>query len=294
VIGKFRSAAGPAPGTPVDLRAIGPGTHLIALYQGEAELTRAATAFVSAGLASGDRVLYVASDRPLPAARASLVASDAAAGSAITAGQLVLRSLTDVYGETGDLAAAATALRTIAGLARAAGYPGLRVAIEMGDFVRVLGSIEQVLVWERMATRLQHEEGISSVCQYDQQRLGGERSGFLASEHAGAAPLAASPPQASFLATPQGLRITGELDITNREGFIRVVDARLAVIGQLVLDVGELAFMDAGTLAELHLVAAGLPRGGRITLAGAAPQLRRLAGVLEWRHPQLTIEPAAR
>ncbi len=293
--GGLRSAGGRAPGAPVDLSALEPGTHLIALYQGDAELARVAAVFVGAGLAAGDRVLYVASDRPLPMALASLEASNAAAGPAIAAGQLVVRNFSGLYGGVGslDLVAAASAFRATADLARAEGFPGLRVAVEMGGFTRVLGSIGRVLAWERMATRLQHEQGISSVCQYDQRWLGGERSGFLVAEHAGAAPESASLPQASFLATPQGLRITGELDMANRKGFIRAVRARLAAMSQLTVDVGELTFIDAGTLGELHRIAAGLPPDARITLTSASPQLQRIMGVLGWRHPQLKIEPGA-
>lgn len=163
----------------------------------------------------------------------------------------------------------------------------------MGDITQVLGSIERALAWERMITALQHEEGISSVCHYDQLRLGGEHSGLLAAEHAGAAPRSAPEPMASFRATRHGLRISGELDVANRERFVRTVAARLAAIPQLHLDVAELKFMDAGTLGEPHRIAAGLPPEGRITITGASRQLRRLASFLGgWPHPQLTIEPA--
>jgi anti-anti-sigma regulatory factor len=272
-----------------------PGAHLIALCQGEAELTRAAAVCAEAGLASGDRVLYVASDRSLPAVRTGLEASSAAAGPAIAAGQLVLRNFPDVQAGPGlpDLAAAAGEFRAAAVLARAEGFPGLRIAAEMGDVTRVLGSIGQALAWERITTALQREAGISSVCHYDQQQLDGENSGLLAAAHAGTAPLSVPQPLVSFHATPQGLRITGELDIANRERFVRTVSARLAAIPQLILDVGKLDFIDAGTLGELHYIAAGLPSDGCITLAGASRQLRRLARILGgWPHPRLKIEPA--
>ena len=59
-----------------------PGTHLCALYQGEAELEQIAATFVSSGLAAGDRVLYVASDRPAATVRTALEAHQVATGSA--------------------------------------------------------------------------------------------------------------------------------------------------------------------------------------------------------------------
>jgi len=171
--GTLEPVADRAPGAPVHPRALDPATHLIALYQGEAELTRVAAAFVGAGLAAGDRVLYLASGRPLPSARASLEASNAVAAPAIAAGQLVVRGFSDVYGAPASLepAAAASGIRAAADLARADGFPGLRVAAEMGGFSRVFGSIEKMLAWERMASRLQHDDGISSVCQYDRDPL---------------------------------------------------------------------------------------------------------------------------
>ena len=280
---------------PVDPRAIEPATHLIALCQGEAELTQAAAVCVGAGLASGDRVLYVTSDRPLPAVQTALETSSAAAGPAIAAGQLVLRSFPDVQADPGrpNLAAAASEFRAAADQARTEGFPGLRIAAEMGDVTRVLDSIGQALAWERLTTALQREDGISSVCHYDRQQLSSENSRLLAAAHAGPAPLSVPEPLVSFHATPQGLRITGELDIANRERFVRTVAARLAVLPQLVLDVGELKFIDAGSLGELHLIAAGLPPDGRITLAGATRQVRRLARILGgWPHPRLKIESA--
>ena len=51
-----------------------PGTHLCALYRGEAELEQLAATFVSSGLAAGDRVAYVASDRPGATVRTALEA----------------------------------------------------------------------------------------------------------------------------------------------------------------------------------------------------------------------------
>jgi ABC-type transporter Mla MlaB component len=98
---------------------------------------------------------------------------------------------------------------------------------------------------------------------------------------------------ASFRATRHGLRITGELDMANRDRFIRTVSARLTAIPQLFVDVTGLEFIDAGTLGELDRIAAGLPPEGRITITGASRQLRRLASFLgAWPHPQLTIKPA--
>ena len=67
-----------------------PGTHLCALYRGEAELEQVAATFVASGLAAGDRVFYVASDRPAATVRTALEAHQIPAGPAAAATALSL------------------------------------------------------------------------------------------------------------------------------------------------------------------------------------------------------------
>lgn len=111
----------PPPGRArVDLRATEPGTHLVALCQGAAELAQAAAVCVGAGLASGDRVLYLASDPLLPSVRAALKTSGVEVRLALDAGQLVLRDFSGVQARAAarNLAAAENEFRAAAGLAR--------------------------------------------------------------------------------------------------------------------------------------------------------------------------------
>jgi anti-anti-sigma factor len=288
-----RSVAGDGSEVPVDLRALVPGTHLIALYRSDEEMTRTAEAFVIAGLEAGDRVLYVANDRPLPAFRAALRAGEAKVQAALAAGQLAVCRFSDVYGERDDAnpEAVAHGFHTTVELARADGFPGLRIVAEMVGLARILGPIDKVLAWERLATRLHQQEGVTSVCQYDQQYLTRAHQRLLAAEHAGAAAPWSALPQATFRATSQGVRITGELDAHNRDECMRVVEARLATIPRLSVDVGGLTFIDVATLRCLYGIAAGLADGGHITLAHASPELHRMVELLGWRHPRLTIEP---
>src|ERR1700760_3092781 len=157
----------------IDLRAMPPRTHPWSLYRDDAELARVAEAFVAAGLSAGDRVLYVASGRALPAVRESLSAANVPVQAAVASNQLLLASFGEMYGsgQDLDLAEVERGFRAAGGQARADGFPALRVAAEMGDFARFLGSLDQVVTWERMASRLQGDEGISSVCQYDRRHL---------------------------------------------------------------------------------------------------------------------------
>ncbi|BCJ46254.1 hypothetical protein GCM10010168_52050 [Actinoplanes ianthinogenes] len=279
---------------PVDLRTLDPGTHLLVLYRSEADLALAAAAFVTAGLEAGDRVLYVTDDRPLPAVSAVLTAGAVTSG-AFRTGQLAVCRFADVYGASDGMIAAVPAggVRTAVARAQAEGFPGLRIVADMDDLARTLGPIERVLSWERLTARVQREEGVTSVCQYDRRRLHRDHQRLLAAEHAGAVPGWIEPPRASFLATQEGVRITGELDGFNRDECRRVVQARLATHPRLIVDVSGLTFVDTGALQYLYTIAAGLPEDGQITLAHPPPELMRMVELLGWRHPKLAFTEVA-
>lgn len=280
----------------IDLRSMRAGTHLCSLYHDEAELAKVAAAFVGAGLAAGDRVLYVASERELPAVAASLHAAGVPVEAAAASSQLLLRDSRETYGsaQSPDLAEVADGFRAVAGQSRSDGFPGLRIAAKMGTFQQVLGSTDRVLAWERMATRLHYTEGISSVCQYDRRRLESADAALIRAEHASEAPASAAQPLASFLAasSPPGLQISGELDVTNSRHFARVLRARLAVSPRLRLDVRELSFADVSVARELYLAARDLPPDGCIVAAGVPPALLRVIELGGLNHPQLIIQPA--
>jgi anti-anti-sigma factor len=278
-----------------DLNSLAPGSHLCFFFADEAELNRAAAAFVGSGLDEGDQVLYVASDRPASGARSSLTESGVAADDHVSSGQLLVRSFSEVYGSADhlDIAEIAGSLRAAAGQSRDDGFPGFRVAAEMDDLVQALGSLELVRLWERMCSRVQREEGFSSVCQYNRSHFDDPaQMNLIAVEHTALAPAWVPQPLARFHATkkPWGLRVAGELDASNRAAFGRVLRARLAAHPRLRLDVRDMSFIDMGSLADLYDSAARLPWHGRIVLAGASAQLRQVIEIAGFRHPQVVIE----
>ena len=280
--------------SPHSLWGAEPGTHLCALYRGEAELEQIAATFVASGLAAGDRVFYVASDRPAATVRTALEAHQIPAGQAAAAGQLVIEDFTAAYGEPGrlDLDEMAAGFRSAGRRARADGFGGLRVAAEMGDFARSIGSVERLLDWERRCTPMQREEGITSVCQYDQRRFSQPQAAAIACEHAGAAPEFAPEPPAWFTITnaPWGLIVTGELDLAARAVFGRVLRARLAASPWLQLDVGGLAYAEAGALAVIYEAAATLIAVGGIIVTRASDPLLRVIGLAGFDHPRVVID----
>jgi anti-anti-sigma factor len=271
-----------------------PGTHLCALYRGEAELEQTAAAFVGSGLAAGDRVLYVASDRPTPQVRTSLEVHQVPTRLATDCGQLVIQDFADAYGEPGqlDLARMAADFRAAARQARTDGFGALRVAAEMGIFADAIGSVERLLDWERLCTPMQREEGITSVCQYDQRWFSETDAALLVTEHAGLAPGTVRPPPARFTATdaPWGLAVSGELDLASREVFGRVLRSRLAARPWLRLDLSGLVYAEAAALGVVYQAVAQLPVDGAIVVAGAPYQLRRVIDLAGFSDPRVIID----
>ncbi|NUR08133.1 MAG: STAS domain-containing protein [Nocardioidaceae bacterium] len=270
-----------------------PGSHLCAFYGDDEELSRVATAFVTAGLATGARVLYVAADHAVRGLGAALALRGVVdLDSAVDAGQLVLRDSAAVYGtgET-DLATLAAAIGAESGEARRSGFTALRVAAEMTPFAEALGSAERLLQWERAASRMQQQSGVSSVCQYDERRLPQQDLRRLEVEHTGSAPAALTSPAAHFLATrePWGLRVVGQVDLENADELLAAVRARCAVDPRVFVDMRELTFIDVGATRELVALAAGLPADGTLFLVRPPAVLARILDLAFVRHQGLEL-----
>jgi hypothetical protein len=280
--------------TSSDLGSLEPGTHLCALTPDRRRLDRVASIFVGQGLAAGDQLLYIGSDDQVEELMATLP-REMAAERALGTGQLMLSSFEEAYGSARpvDLASVADGFRLAARQARKSGFPGLRVAARMDELPALLGSIEEVVAWERMATGLQRDLEVSSVCLYDTSMLGAGQAAAIAGEHAGHAPDVETSPIATFLAVdePWGLRVTGEVDVSNRDLLHRMVVSRAAVTPQLRLDLGEMTFADVGTLARLRSIAAALPDHGYLVLSRVPAVVRRVLDTTGLGHDRLRLEP---
>ena len=286
----------PAPGlATANLAEVAPGTHLCAFYDDAQQLARIGTTFISRGLAAGDQMLYVAGDDDAATALLTALPGDAPSRHALASGQLQVRTFAESYGDRhdGDLAPIEAGFRAAAEQSRKSGFPALRVAAEMGDFARFLGSAEEVLRWEKRSTAMQRELGVSSVCQYDLRLLADGDAARLAAEHAGLSPDREDPPMASFLALgePWGLQVAGEVDVANRAALLRAVRSRAAVSPRVHLDLAGLRFTDVGTVSGLHSVAATLPDDGHLVLRRPPDLLRRILDVTGLGHRRLVVEP---
>jgi anti-anti-sigma factor len=286
ILGAHRASA--------DLGSLEPGTHLCALERDAARLDGVAAAFVGQGLAAGDQLLYIGSEEQVDDLLGSL-SQHLDADHAVATGQLLTSSFEDAYGSSrpDDIHAVADGFRLAAQQAHKSGFPGLRVAARMDELAGLLGSMDEVVAWERMATGLQRELRVSSVCLYDTRRLASDEGATLAREHAGLAPDIDVAPIASFLAVdePWGVQVRGEVDVSNRHLLHRLVLSRAAVTPRLRLDLHGVTFADACTIARLHAIAAALPEGGHLVLARVPGAVRRVLELTGLGHPKLLVEP---
>jgi anti-anti-sigma factor len=286
ILGAHRASA--------DLGSLEPGTHLCALERDQTLLERVAATFVGQSLAAGDQLLYVASEEQVDALVVSL-SQHLDASQALATGQLLTTSFEDAYGSSRPerLDTVADGFRRAAQEAHKRGFPGLRVAARMDELPGLLGSVDRVVAWERMATGLQRELRVSSVCLYDTHRLRAGEGASLAREHDGLAPDLEVAPIATFLPVdePWGVQVRGEVDVSNRHLLHRLVLSRAAVVPRLRLDLHGVTFADACTVARLSAIAAALPEGGHLVLARVPAVVRRVLELTGLDHPKVVVEP---
>ena len=278
---------------PGDVGALVSGQHLCALYQDQDERRLLTAAVIRGALAAGDRVIYV-TPGPYDVALALLEAGGIETGRPLRGGQLLVHSFGEVYGDlaTTDLAQLVATFRVALSQSLAAGFPGLRVTGEMGGSPWSAGSLEGLVRWERLVSRMLGEVGIAAICQYDQRQLDEPAAAIIAAEHSGVATNGQPMPLALFIASapPPVLRVEGELDLTNGPALARVMRARLAAGPRLRVDLGGVAFADVGSLREIYQLAARLPAGGRITLANITEPVRRVLDLAGFRADAVVIE----
>jgi len=265
------------------------GDHLCSFHGTEDERRRLTAAFVRSALGAGDRALYVVHECAGDAVATLLEQSGVRAD-----GQVVVLDFAAVYGARAapDVDEALVRFLSEAERSRADGYAGLRVAIEMGDFVDAMPSLEAVTRWEETVTRAFEDVGIIGLCQYDGRLVDSEAQAHIAAAHPALAADDGTVPRATFVPTedPWGIAVVGELDLANRDRFAGALRARALHGRRVHVDLGGLRFTDVSALRMVFQVAAELPDGSAVVLCRVPFHLRRLLELLEWSHARVEVD----
>jgi anti-anti-sigma factor len=91
---------------------------------------------------------------------------------------------------------------------------------------------------------------------------------------------------------PDGLRVTGAIDLFNVDSFARTINASLAAEGgDLHVDLSRLEFCDVSGIRALVSAADRVARRRRLVLYGLPPQLRTVMTAVGWADlPGLVID----
>jgi hypothetical protein len=222
-------------------------------YRRRDEFAAGAWAFLAAGLAAGERVLYVAPGDPGVIAGQLRAAGPFAEGLRSGAVQIASVDATYTTGTVVDPAGQAGLYAAATSEALAAGYTGLRVAADATSLVRTPAQLDAFARYEHLIDRYMATHPMSAMCGYDLGELGEETVAQLACMH----------PLAQEGATPFHLHghardgsaaaLDGELDMTVRQWWPLALERAglRSTAGTIAIDATDLAFIDHRSLFDV-------------------------------------------
>ena len=250
------------------------GDHLCWSYDETRPFGEAAAEFIQEGVALGERALYTAhgTAAELTDQLAGLPGRDAL----LSSGQLVVRSLTDVFGDRGriDPDAQARVLNEAAAAAVAAGWSGLRVAGDLTELVRDPGRWEDMRAYEIAADAVVAANPLTGMCGYAVSGLPADRLRPLVAlhriQHYGPFPRFAASVRDGVVA------LAGEIDCDSAHDLGQVlVGVHERARGPVTVDLQALDFLDVSGTRELVRFAELMQATGRpvhFVRAGRGPR----------------------
>ena len=155
-------------------------------------------------------------------------------------------------------------------LARSEGYPGLRVAADMGWAADPVVGVEHLVTFEKQVSQLFADARVTAVCQYDRQQFDAVTLASTTAVHscAVAATVYHDDPVLRILRqhSPGGIRVSGELDYTAMDVFREALAEAVRLGEHVHVNLAKLRFIDAASAGALVQVAATLPVGRVVTV----------------------------
>jgi anti-anti-sigma regulatory factor len=218
---------------------------------GEAdELFDVTAAFVRDGLAGGLRVVWLSDAGPGPAV-AELSRRGVAVGPAMAAGQMTAGGCEGrlLSGRVFSADAAVGWLARQLASSAELGFPGLRVAVDMGWALRPVTGIEQLPQFEEGVAAALAGSAASVLCQYDRDRFDPVTLASVAAFHTRSVATATYHADAVLRIcrqyAPPGIRIAGEIDYKAEEPLALALAEAVRLDGDITVNMAPLAFIDA-------------------------------------------------
>jgi anti-anti-sigma regulatory factor len=258
-----------ATATSVDL--LSPGDHACLTFSDEEERLDIVAAFVRDGLSSGHRVLCYTSAYPPGELRGRLSDRGVPATGGTRPGQLDLRPAQAWLAGAGFRPSAVLGeLSGATDRARVDGYPGLRVAADMGWAADPVVGVEHLVTFEKQVSQLFADARVAAVCQYDRQQFDAVTLASTTAVHscAVAATVYHDGPVLRICRqhSPGGIRVSGELDYTALDLFREALAEAVRLGEHVHVNLAQLRFIDAASAGALVQVAATLPVGRTVAV----------------------------
>jgi anti-anti-sigma regulatory factor len=224
--------------------------HACLTFGEEDELFDLTAAFVRDGLAAGLKVVWL-SDAAPQVAVGELTRRGIATSSALGTGQMTAAGC-DGRLLSGQAFRADAAVGWLIGQvesSREAGFPGLRVAVDMGWALRPVTGIEELPRFEEGIAAALEGTMASVLCQYDRGRFDPVTLASVAGFHTRSVAAATYHADAVLRIcrqyAPPGIRIAGEIDYQAEESLALALAEAIRLDGDVVLNLAALTFADA-------------------------------------------------
>jgi hypothetical protein len=228
--------------------------HVCRGYRRRDEFAAGAWAFLAAGLAAGERVLYVAPGDPGVIAGQLRAAGPFAEGLRSGAVQIASVDATYTTGTVVDPAGQAGLYAAATSEALAAGYTGLRVAADATSLVRTPAQLDAFARYEHLIDRYMATHPMSAMCGYDLNELGEETVAQLACLHPAAHDGATSFHLHGHARDGSAAALDGELDMAVRRVWplaLERADLPRGPQATIAIDAGDLNFIDHRSLFDI-------------------------------------------
>ncbi|TYB67911.1 STAS domain-containing protein [Nonomuraea sp. PA05] len=234
------------------------GDHVCLPFDGERERMTATRLFTMNGLRRRTKVVIITHADSPERTRGWLAPLVPGFADAESAGQIEILGSSDTHFTDGRLDPDRMYARLAGAHARAREH-GRHGVYALIDASWGAGDAREQAAFEAAANELFGERWLAAVCQYDRRLFAREAIDRATSVH----PI--SPEQAllRFAHTyrPAGLRVWGDIDLTNRPAFASLLTRLEKEPGEVVVDASGLDFIDAGSAQLLTVAAMARPYG---------------------------------